>query len=325
MTSRPSSPSVPTREPVNPVVDPRQQPALLDLAAARVVRKLADAGVESILLKGPATRRNLYGGDDRAYADIDLLVAPAAWPAAVRTLAQLGFIGLDVRFADGYHALAYRNTKGVSVDLHRRVPGTRADDADGWTLLFDRSEAAVVGSGRARIPDRATTFAIVTLHAAHDPKAPKVLADLARAVSVADRDLWREALDVADQLGAREAFSAGLRLHPGGARLCDELGLAPPTRASVRLQADGSFHAAVLARAREMSAGARLAALLRMAFPTRDELLTQPWTNSMAARRATLPLAFVVRWFYAGSRLAAAAGPYRRARRAERASRRPSP
>jgi hypothetical protein len=56
----------------------------LDLAAGELIRALAAAGIDCLLLKGPAMAHRLYldAPGCRNYGDIDLLVAPWQFDAA---------------------------------------------------------------------------------------------------------------------------------------------------------------------------------------------------------------------------------------------------
>ena len=65
----------------------------VDHSTAEVLRAFEGEGVSSLVLKGPALARWLYGpGERRHYGDVDLLVAPPHWETAQRVLAELGFV-----------------------------------------------------------------------------------------------------------------------------------------------------------------------------------------------------------------------------------------
>ena len=64
----------------------------LDVEYTRIAPAFTAAGIETILLKGPAFDQLLFDGErSRAYSDIDLLVDPARVPAAEQVLGALGF------------------------------------------------------------------------------------------------------------------------------------------------------------------------------------------------------------------------------------------
>ena len=63
----------------------------LDLFAVDVIERLEQAGIQPILLKGPAVAVWLYaerGG--RSYGDVDLLVSPDDWLGAIEVLEFMG-------------------------------------------------------------------------------------------------------------------------------------------------------------------------------------------------------------------------------------------
>lgn len=306
------------------VRDVRHGAAVVDLAGSRVIRLLRAVGVETVLLKGPATRFHLYGSEARSYRDVDLLVSPASWSVAVRAIESLGRQQPE-SWADRLsHSLTWHDPYGIGIDLHRRVAGAEVEDHVGWNVLLACTQTTTVASTCVRIPNRAATLAIVALHAAqHGTEKEKPLLDLARALAVADLDAWREALAIADRLGARESFSAGLRLAPDGVQLCQELELEVPTRATVRLRATSTPYADAIATLRELSPAARRSVLSGLLVPSVEELRNRPSTRVLARRRATIPLAVCVRWLHLGWKLGGAVRPYLRARRFERRASRP--
>src|SRR6266498_322925 len=71
----------------------------VDAGAAETVLAFRDAGIRSILLKGPALASWLYDHQAaREYVDIDLLVSPEQLSAGEEILTRLGFhpFGLDL-------------------------------------------------------------------------------------------------------------------------------------------------------------------------------------------------------------------------------------
>ena len=66
----------------------------------------------------------------------------------------------------------------------------------------------------------------VALHAAQHGPDTQPAADLERALAIADDELWLRAAGIAAELDATEAFVAGLRLAPPGARLATKIGVA---------------------------------------------------------------------------------------------------
>src|SRR5690348_9309849 len=99
----------------------------VDATASEVLGGLASDGIESVLLKGLALQRRLYGdGALRRYGDANLLVAPAELARAGGVLSALGFeLAFDplehpLRMP-GAHAQEWRRGRDA-VDLHWRLP-----------------------------------------------------------------------------------------------------------------------------------------------------------------------------------------------------------
>ena len=219
----------------------------VDALAAEAIVALRDAGVRSILLKGPALARWLYGdGALREYDDCDLLVDPRDVKVAGEALARLGFAPLLER-SDAYtttmappHAECW--TRGAHreqmVDLHVSLFGAHAHDEDVWDELSDGTEPALLAGVSAEVLDAPRRAVMVALHAAaNGGAAERSLEDLRRALALASDELWHEAAHVAASIGALESFAAGLRLLPEGREVASWLGLQPPASSEVLLHA----------------------------------------------------------------------------------------
>lgn len=71
----------------------------LDAATVAALDAFEEAGVQSLLLKGPALVRLLYAeNESRGYSDIDLLVAPTDFEHAREALLALGYARADKVF-----------------------------------------------------------------------------------------------------------------------------------------------------------------------------------------------------------------------------------
>lgn len=90
-------------------------------------RRLEDAGVRLIVLKGPALAHTVYPDPSwRPFADLDLLVGANDWPLAKELLGAADFRrrlpeprpGFDRRFGK---AATHVNPDGIEVDLHRTL------------------------------------------------------------------------------------------------------------------------------------------------------------------------------------------------------------
>lgn len=284
----------------------------VDAVTAAAVAALGRAGVTSLLLKGPTVADWLY--DDpaqRSYVDSDLLVEPSSFDAARSALAEAGFRRVDAPAAwVSPHAENWCRTGEPAVDLHWWIPGTGAPVA-AWRAL--RSGAAEIDVGGARTLALGLTARtlLLPLHAAwHGNESPRAVRDLERAIERLLRADWEAAAALARELDAEDAFAAGLRQIPAGARLADSLSLPP---------GDAIFPRGGAARILVSISGARrrrerLRALARAAFPSPRYMR---WLSPLARRgRAGLAAAYA-------RRLAAGVAELPRALRSARAARRP--
>lgn len=297
----------------------------VDALAAEAIVALRDAGVRSILLKGPALARWLYDdGALREYGDCDLLVDPHDVDVACKALRRLGFAPLVER-ADAYtRAMAPAHAEcwtrggdhGEVVDLHDCLFGAEGDKETVWDELSAGTEPALLAGVSAEVLDAPRRAVMVALHAAaNGSEGVRSLEDLRRALSLASDELWHEAAAVAARIGALETFAAGLRLLPEGRDVAAWLGLQPPASSEVLLHAstvpDGALF---LERLRNAQGGrARWRLLARGVVPSASYMRAR----SQLARRGPLGLsaAYVVRVL---TRLATAGTAVRAVRSARR-------
>jgi hypothetical protein len=84
-------------------------------ALAEILRTFASAGIPAVTLKGAALAVTVYEDPAcRSLGDLDLLVPPAAVPAAVRLLVDLGYAPLPGRAAGAAAALAARTAVALA-------------------------------------------------------------------------------------------------------------------------------------------------------------------------------------------------------------------
>jgi hypothetical protein len=295
----------------------------VDVTTADVLRAFEEAGCRSILIKGPAIERELYGdGAYRHYNDSDLLVAQADLDRAAQALSAAGFeLVLDHRGHAGIaepHAQEWSRAGSTqrTVDLHWRIPGIGASDDLAWQVLAERTQPIVVAGARGETLDRAGMALLVALHAAHHGTMRNTpLDDLERALDQIDVATWAEARALASSLDALEGFTAGLKLTPDGESLARALELPDVTSPRVRLsaghQAPGSYGVLDMLEAPTVSARLRV---------LRDAMLPAPTymraTSALARRgRAGLVLAYLARVLARARQLPAALRAVRRARR----------
>lgn len=271
----------------------------VDRVAGEVTAALEAAGVESLLVKGPAIAHLLYAdGAPRPYADCDLLVRETDVPRAGRVLVSLGFAraGDEDRAvrADELHAHTWlRRRDRAEVDLHWRFVGVDADGDAVWRALADGARREWIGGREISVPSAAATALLVTLQLLqHGPEeGAKHKRDTERALALLDDGTWREAAGLARRLDAERAFGAGLRMAAGGAAVAARVGLPDdPLRralASAPAEAGAATWVERLARTRGLRTRARL--LARLVVPPRAYLeLYHP-----AARRGRMRLALV--------------------------------
>jgi hypothetical protein len=261
----------------------------LDAAAAEAITAFDAIGVRYLLLKGPALARLLYTGDEhRGYADVDLLVAPGDLARAGEAVSQLGYTNVTARWgvedvAGAVHAdLWVRRNQRIGplmLDLHTRLAGVEADPGVAWDALqarrtwieLDGREAAVLR------PD-GLALHLATHAAQHGPDKSKPVADLAYGLERWPLEVWRDAAQLAAEVGAVEAFAVGLRLVPAGAALASEMQLPSADEVEwAMLHRDvrprGTFHLQALTEATTMAE--RMRAIRRALLPSRAWIVWQ--------------------------------------------------
>jgi hypothetical protein len=272
----------------------------VDLAAAQITSAMRGAGVRSILLKGAALRRLLYSERaQRRYWDVDLLVSPDQWAAAGEQLRGLGFgqryggERAGLRHADVWEP---RAGSGIPVDLHWTLVGVEAEPAECWRLLAGSTNVLrLCGEDIEVLPPEGNALQ-VALHAAqHGPNRPQGMADLERALDRFDGGTWRAASGLAEELGASEMFSAGLRLLPAGEALATSLGLSrhKSVRTAVMSGSPPPLALGVEKLAQTEGLGAKLRLLARETVPSREFMRT--WWPRARHRRRWLVAAYLWR------------------------------
>ena len=277
----------------------QRSPTHLDATAVEVFDAFAAAGVDALLLKGPALARLLYkDGEHRAYSDVDLLVAPRDLAGDRRSLSRLGYtnasepLGIDdvggVVHAETWTASGHGSSEAAMVDLHWRLPGSQAPAQVAWDALVARRTDVEVGGRHVPVLDRVGLALHLATHVAqHGTGYPQPLEDLALGLERWPEQVWREAEDLARQIQALDAFAAGLRLVPPGAALAEELGLPATDELEWAIlhrdeRPRGTFHLQAFAEARSLAE--RADALRRALLPTRAWIRWQhPWASAGGA------------------------------------------
>lgn len=297
----------------------------VDLVTAEVTAALAEAGIPSVLLKGPAITGWLYAGEEsRLYGDTDLLVRGGDWGRAMRVLATLGFTD-DLaalghpRMESGSGYPWSRAADGAAVDLHRTLFGIGATPEAVWDAFSAGAVRRPVGGVEVAMPAHSARLLHVALHAVqHGGEAlPKPMADLRRAIARVPEPTWREAGELAVRLEAEATFAAGLRLTAAGRRLAEAIGVCGEDSAGSLLRMAGVPTAEGFLELSEARGPRRKLALLRR------ELFPAPaflrwWTP--LARRGPLGLgaAYLWRLLWLGGRAGPGFLAWRRAVRRSR-------
>lgn len=256
----------------------------VDAAGAKARGWLADEGIECVLLKGRGIAQRLYDHLwERPYSDVDLLIRLEDRDRVERVLVDHGYRRVD-RDGDLLGATGYAHTFAAEdrslIDLHWNLSGVHASPASTWAALGERTTWLTVADRPARVPNDEALALIVTLHNAHHgARWRSSEPDLERALTRLDVNDWIAAAGLADQLHAREAFAAGLRLSPAGRALADRIGVGEGISLEYQLRAGETtfgawaVHRMITAdspRARARAAGRALfppAGSMRQFFP----------------------------------------------------------
>ncbi|MGZ8594588.1 MAG: nucleotidyltransferase family protein [Actinomycetota bacterium] len=202
----------------------------VDVATVEAFDRLRRAGIDAILLKGPAISRWLYDDEsERPYVDCDLLVAPDDQVRAEDALNGLGYrrMGLDAISHDRpHHAITLRRDDGLAIDLHHTFVGVDGDDRELWRELSARTETMDLAGAEVTSLAPAAKALVVALHAAKDgARSARVREDIRRAIERLPHETWREATRIAERIGAVPGLVAGLRRSEEGPALAIRLGL----------------------------------------------------------------------------------------------------
>ncbi len=278
----------------------------VDHWTVRTIEALRGAGVDPVLLKGPAVADWLWPGNRsaRTYDDADLLVSPTDLVATRATLVGLAFerVSPPVEELDGRrrrHAETWvRWRDHAAVDLHQVLHGLEhLEPATVWTVVQREPDQLRVAGATVAVPSATVRTLHVVLHLQpKDEPGTKAWRDLERALEVVPDETWRRAADLARELEVADAVGALLSLVPGGAERAAAVGL--PTAPPAWLVRHHRRHASALERAALRLGTARPADLprlvLRLVAPPRTAMVV---TFPVARRgRLGLAAAHLQRW-----------------------------
>lgn len=293
----------------------------VDALTGKVVTALRDAGVPSLLLKGPVIARRLFQrGEIRPYADCDLLVRAGDLEVAEAAVARLGMVRepTHARLPEWErHASTWLlPARKFELDLHWTLVHAGAEPDAVWEVCTRDATAMLIGGVDVSTPADPQLAVIVALHAAqHGGDWSRPQDDLVRALDVFSQDVWIAAAQVAAALNARAAFTAGLRLVPSGLAMARALALPDESSFEVLLSTGRAGQEARaldrFIRAPGLLAKAQVA--VGTAFPSAAHMRA---TRRLAARsRIGLVLAYVMQPAHVVSRLGRSLRHWRRARR----------
>lgn len=224
--------------------------ALADLALA--ARVLDDAGLQWAVVKGPVLAETVYARFDlRAYRDLDLLVAPAAFPDALRALESAG--------ADLFDRNWTLLRAGMKGQVHLTLPHGSLCDLH-WHLVHDREVRDVYRLPTTALLRRAKRAVIggVTVPSLGPVDAFVHLAVHA-CLSGADRLVWLKDLDEImrrvpppwdEVVGRTRMAGAGLAVSGVLGLVSEVLGTPLPHRAVDALDPGGAWRRIVALAAR---------------------------------------------------------------------------
>jgi len=292
----------------------------VDAVTAEVVEAFSEAGVGSILLKGPSIARWLYDDEAaRPYADSDLLVEPAKVGRAQDVLRDLGFRrewgALDHGGLEAPPSYPW-GRRGMSVDLHEGLAGAGGDPQAVWALLHQTAQRLRVGGREVAVLGEAERLVHLVLHAAHHgPQVERPLEDLRRALAVVPAARWADAARAAERLVAVPAFVDGLALVSEGRPRLGELGLDARPSVGSLLKGEGAPMAEGFERLATAPGPAGKAAVARdELFPSREFMR---WWSPLARRSGRgLVIAYAWRVLWLAAHAPPGLRAWRRARRA---------
>jgi hypothetical protein len=210
-------------------------------------RTLQAAGLEYLVLKGPVLAERVYRRADlRSYVDIDLLVAPADFGAALAALEAAGCAVYERNWQLARKRLLGElrlfTPAGAVLDLHWHVIADRATRAAfpvDLAAVRGRACTVAVGGRPVRTLDPADTVVHLALHASLAGGHRLVwLKDLEQAMLAPDAPQWSELEPRAAEWRAGPALALML------ARAGRTLGVPVPAGLARRLVPDAGWRAA---------------------------------------------------------------------------------
>lgn len=168
-----------------------------EVAAPAAIQALRDAGIPSVITKGPGIARAYPLPSLRPFRDIDILVPSARFDAAKRVLRQLGFQGLAEREGPrSYFHLRCREAvnlfrqDGTAIDLHHHIPPWIWGRRLSFSPIHERSEELSLAGGTVPVARSVHNLIIASLHLISDGgrpgQTPLIWRDLVEMAAVCD-------------------------------------------------------------------------------------------------------------------------------------------
>lgn len=294
---------------------------MVDRLTAEIVGLFDEAGIRCMLIKGPVIGEALYRDTVRPYADSDLLVQRADWARAVALLVQQGF-------ADYLGPMAHPRMESLAgtaflrgidnVDLHSTLEGLEASAEEVWSSFSASGRVQSIGGRQVAVPGRPAVLMHLALHAAKHPEQGKPREDLRRGVEQGRPSEWRDAAQLAGDLGGLATFAEGLKRIPEGLLLARSLGVEDVSSVETDLRSSQVPIAEGLHEllAPGLSPMQRVKRAVTELFPTPSFM---KWWNPFARRGpVALALSYPMRWGWLMSKLPGAAVELQRVRRRNR-------
>jgi hypothetical protein len=290
---------------------------VVDRLAAEISGTFTAAGIDHVLLKGPAFAAWLYDEDEiRPYGDADFLIQHHDWSRATDVLRGAGFEDALADMAhprmESFHSHPWRSPRG-EVDMHASLEGLGAEPDVIWRELTAQRGSLRLPDGELDTLAEPGNLLHAALHVAQH-RDGNAVTDLARALERVGDERWAEAAALADRVAGMPAFLSGLNAIEPGRELIRRLELADAHSVETLLRAGQVPLAEGL---HELSQARGLRAKLALLI---GELAPKPafmrWWSPLARRgRAGLALAYLWRPVYLASRLPAAGRALWHARR----------
>lgn len=299
----------------------------MDRTSLLVISHLREAGVASVLLKGPSTAQWLYAPGERSYVDLDILIHPDDAARADAVLKELGYSdprkgALPEELDD--HSWTYRPSGGwdgrrSEVDLHYSLNGVPVPPAQVWRELSEHTTPLSLAGGTVTALDEVGRALVLVLHAGRDVlRKRQSFEDLRRLVAALPEQAWPEVMALAARLEALEPLAVGLMLLDDGRERLTRLGVPEPTRITSLLYRPDvpvtAHRVQQLLGERNLRAKARLA--WRELWPT--QVWLRWWAGETGLATDSVPVLRVRRVGHVLRSTPAALSGWRLARRAAR-------